>query len=74
MSNRKYPRFGRIEFVLKGPSSLPCCICGDPAWRNVSIEINYFRGEDVIAKICNKKECLTDVRKNPIKGLKGQIN
>jgi hypothetical protein len=61
----KYPRFGKIERTLKGPSSNPCVVCKEPGWRYVSIEWNWFRGEDEVMLVCKNKDCLSSLKKDP---------
>jgi len=48
---REYPRLGE-RLRLKPTSEAQCCVCGAKAYYRLDIEINWFRGDDVVVKVC----------------------
>ena len=47
---KEYPRIGSIMRREQGI----CKICKKPAKYRVSIEVNYFRGDDEVSKRCEE--------------------
>ena len=47
----KYPRTGEIEKRPRNTSA-KCAVCGVVATRRVTVQINWFRGDDVIRWLC----------------------
>ena len=56
MSNRKYPRIGAIEKRPKNTSE-KCRVCNVVAKFRVDVQIDWFRGNDLVEWAC-------DVHKN----------
>ena len=52
--NNKYPRLGdfrRSPDWSKG--GLPCIVCGTPTTGKVDVQVNNFRGDDEVLRVCN---------------------
>jgi len=54
----KYPRIGAVQdnrprFAARPLAKRPqCCVCGKPSDATVSIEVDWFRGNDELAHTC----------------------
>ena len=66
---QRYPRYAGYNHRLKGPSSKPCVVCGDPGFVYATIEVSYFRGDDIEILLCLAQDCRTSVRLDPAKYL-----
>ena len=50
MAERTYPRLGVCIKKRKGL----CVVCGNPATCWVDVQYSWFRGDDDVAKVCEK--------------------
>lgn len=57
----KYPRLNDVRDMRKKwintkgvsvPGRPVCCVCGEPAGARVLVEVDFFRGNDVMATTC----------------------
>jgi len=52
---KEYPAIGRKK-KPKNAGGLPCIICGIPTTGKVDIEVNWFRGDDEVVRVCAKHQ------------------
>ena len=62
---RKYPHYDGYSRKLRGPSSNPCRVCGDPALVYATIQMTWTRGDDIEIPLCRKQPCREAARLNP---------
>lgn len=50
MKKSKYPRIG--EKTKRYQKKGTCKICGEPSQGRVDVQVNWFRGDDDVWKVC----------------------
>jgi hypothetical protein len=50
---KKYPAVGHKK-KPRNTGGLPCIVCGMVTTGKVTIEVNYFRGDDKEVRVCEK--------------------